>query len=732
MKNLTVLSILFLITFQLTAAQDSEELQELFWKDPDAQGTEYPSEWSDESAIVLYNKVFYEYYNNGRTVHRPYGVHKRILILDQNSRERFSTFEFEQDERASFLSLWRKDRKSVQIGIKIIKPDGSTSIIDVVKERIEEDDDTYKLAVPGLEIGDILDYYYFKKEVENDYESRIDFDPIERTISSRYPTVYYEFSLELENDFYARMDTYNGAPEIEEFPTDRRATRMFKVIDKNVPKFEAERFVYPLVDQPSLAVQVQFALKRRDRKGGYFFPSIDNEMVTQGIDEDYIKDWYEQWSLFRRSPDKEVKKYFRKKDFKTQKEFIYHLARYLQFKQVVNYIDVQLAAETGIFPENWVSNYYQMQGAPKWSYHEGVYLEHFRSMLEDREIPYQIFMGQPRHKGELEDLAIYDNMVRGFKIAPKDQQSPIYITFKDFNEDPWNLDVTMQGAEVFLIDIEKKNRIKSIKIDKLPVSKPSQTVYEEHTRVEIQGDWEGFKVNRTTSLSGNYKELGYQMAVSLPEMVNQYYDIFNETRFFERKIFLSKKMKADYQEQFAAMYDKFRKNHKQNLISMVERDYDVEIEEYSFDLLETSLMEDDPVKMSDNFEIGTEWIKKAGDNYIVEVGQFIGAASTVDDEDRVRSTVAHTTGARSTVYRVEISIPQGYEVTGLERLNMDISNSTGSFKSAASVENGKLVFDTKRKHVKHDYSLQEWPLVLEWMDASHKFSEEKVLFKKKS
>jgi hypothetical protein len=45
---------------------------------------------------------------------------------------------------------------------------------------------------------------------------------------------------------------------------------------------------------------------------------------------------------------------------------------------------------------------------------------------------------------------------------------------------------------------------------------------------------------------------------------------------------------------------------------------------------------------------------------------------------------------RSFSYRVEFSIPSGYAIDGVDKLNMSAENETGGFKSVAKQEGNKL------------------------------------------
>ena len=83
------------------------------------------------------------------------------------------------------------------VGVKIIKPDGSEKEIEIDEEAVRADDE-YKLAISGLEEGDILDYYIYSIEPFKQ-KYGYTFEPITRTISDEYPIKEMVMKFNTEN-----------------------------------------------------------------------------------------------------------------------------------------------------------------------------------------------------------------------------------------------------------------------------------------------------------------------------------------------------------------------------------------------------------------------------------------------------------------------------------------------------------------------------------------------------
>lgn len=162
--------------------------------------------------MILFKKDYYNFHKFGKSVTYTSAVRKRIKLLDANAVEKFSEFSFA--ERFYTNKGFSMKRGTTTVGIKIVKSDGKEQEVDVDKEA-KDIDNTKKIAIANLEIGDIIDFYYYTVEpFRSFYETG--FDPVENTLGDIYPTVEMKLLFETENDFFINFNTYNGAPELKE------------------------------------------------------------------------------------------------------------------------------------------------------------------------------------------------------------------------------------------------------------------------------------------------------------------------------------------------------------------------------------------------------------------------------------------------------------------------------------------------------------------------------------
>ena len=76
-------------------------------------------------------------------------------------------------------------------------------------------------------------------------------------------------------------------------------------------------------------------------------------------------------------------------------------------------------------------------------------------------------------------------------------------------------------------------------------------------------------------------------------------------------------------------------------------------------------------------------------------------------------------------------MPDGYTVDGLQDLNMNIDNPSGTFISTAVANGNKLTIST-RKIYKNTFDKKEaWPNYIAFLEPAYKLSQAKVVLKKK-
>src|SRR6476469_2598605 len=161
--------------------------------------TAVPDKWKNESAVIIGQKTEYLFTRvslnkNSAVVRIHEYIHKRIKLQDKNSLEKFSTF--------YFVTMG----KDGHADYRIIKTNGKETTIDM-KNAIEEEKDmpaiykpiffkmnikSMKMAIPDLEIGDIIDYTLQSSFDWDMKENGIQFSPFIFSLTNNYPTLYQQ------------------------------------------------------------------------------------------------------------------------------------------------------------------------------------------------------------------------------------------------------------------------------------------------------------------------------------------------------------------------------------------------------------------------------------------------------------------------------------------------------------------------------------------------------------
>jgi hypothetical protein len=138
----------------------------------------------------------------------------------------------------------------------------------------------------------------------------------------------------------------------------------------------------------------------------------------------------------------------------------------------------------------------------------------------------------------------------------------------------------------------------------------------------------------------------------------------------------------------------------------------------------------DPFVFKEDFTIKSSILKKTGPNYVLEIGKLIGEQTHVEEKDRTRKYNISIQYPRSFTENITLTIPAGYTVSGLEKLNKKVENATGGFVSTAKVEGDKLIITANKYYINYSEPAANWKSMVEFLDAAYQFTQEKVLLKK--
>ncbi len=718
-KGLTAILLLFTIAI---SSQSKEELEakEFFWGTNDAYKnvTEVPEKWTNESAVILYKNENYDFHKFGKNVTYTSSVRQRIKLLDKAAVEDFSEFAFKKRFRSDKGRYTWRQKGNNYIGVKIVKPDGSEIEIDVEEESVEVDGET-KIAIANLEIGDIIDYYFYRLEpFKTTYA--FGFDPVETYLGEEYPVVDFKLFFETENDFFINFNSYNGAQKLTEIPTEKRSIRRYELVASDIEKITSTRWSYPLLELPSYKFQVYFARSGKFEDRALAFLPEKEDIIKTSVSKDEVLDLYDN----RFKPDGnvgDVRRFFKKKTFANDTEKVTEAYYFMRHYYLTRFIEAMIVKDAEIM-------YYPFEnyGDAVFIQNQKQFVRHFTEYLKSEKIKYEIVVAKKRYDGSIDDLLIEKNVNVLIKV---ETPTPLYAELFSIHTNINAFSPLIEGTDVYLLS-PTRNRIDIITKGKLPVSTHLDNETKKDITVSLNDDFSGMSLSAVNRYKGHAKKDQLYDRLMFTDYVNEDYAKYETASFIE--LIRRKKDKIRYKKELDAVAEKIKDKQKERYENSAKVAFQIEeIEDYTYEINDTGRYDIEAYfTFTEGFTIKNDLIKKAGPNYIIEIGKFIGGQIDLEDKERERDSNIYTANARSFNYNITFNIPEGYTVAGLDKLNKSVDNETGAFISSASIEGNQLIITTSKQY-KHNFEPNSnWSKMMAFLDEANQFTNEKILLKK--
>lgn len=724
MNSKYILLFVFLLSTSVFS-QSKEELaaKDFFWGANDSYKnvTEIPAEWSNESAVIIYKNENYDFHKYGKNVTYTTSVRKRIKLLDKAAVEEFSEFAFTRRFRSSKGRYSWKKKGDTYVGVKVIKPDGSVTEIDVENDAIEVDGET-KLAISNLEVGDIIDYYSYKNEpFKSTYA--FGFDPVETSLNEEYPIMDFKLFFETENDFFINFRSFNGAPDLKEIPTEKKNMRRYELTETNIPKREYTRWFYPLLELPSYKFQVYFARSGKFEDRALAFLPEKESIIKTSVSDEEVLDLYD--SRFKPNGDVgDVKSFFKGKTFNSDAEKVTSAYYYMRHFYLTRYMEAFYAREASI------SSYpFMVYGNDVvFIQNQKQFIRHFTEFLKRQKIDYSIVVGKKRYDGTIDELLIERNVNVMVKVNTAE---PMYAEFFSPHTNINEFSPLMEGTDVFLLSSKKSKRI----IDKIDHGTlPTSTYEDNETKKELtltlNDDFSGLTLTSVNSYKGHQKGEQQYDRLLFSDYVFEDYELYGTESWIE--ITRGKKNKIKFQKEMDALIEKLKTKQKERFENSAKSEYGIEdFDDYTYLINDNGRYAmDSYFTFTENITAKNTLVKKAGPNYILEIGKLIGGQIDLDKKERQRTENVYMSHPRVFNYKITLNIPEGYTVAGLDKLNKNVDNSTGAFISTAKIEGDKLMITTSKRYKNYFEPNSNVSKIILFLDEAKQFTNEKVLLKK--
>ncbi|MET0392270.1 MAG: DUF3857 domain-containing protein [Chitinophagaceae bacterium] len=720
--------------------------------------TAVPDKWKEESAVIIGQKSEYLFTRlaSGRRyttmVRIREFVHKRIRLQDKNALDKFSTF--------FYVTMGRDGKAEYQI----IKASGKQVNVDM-SSAIEDDSEIpaiykpiyyklgikyYKIAIPDLEVGDIIDYTIRSTIDWEMRENGIGFTPFIFSLANNYPTMYQQYRFVMADGMKVKFRGFNGAPNLK---MDAKASVFgekesyvaYYMLDKDREKTVEERWSYELRNTPSIKFRVIMLADNDPESKALGMATVDRTFID--LDDVYKR--FAGAALYRTTTVNTLVAYTteyilkKKQDglLKSEDEVIRECYYCLRKVFLEMYYKGPVHSElekymTGkklykkVLAQEKKDEQKKEEREDEIRINAAVFATALRTALAAQGIQSELFVYMPRRLGAWRDAVFLDELDFVMKVKSK-RKNYFLEAFNNFDAfgAPYSY---LEGTEGYSIAYDEPNKYYRTPG---PVSLFKDNLDRQDYLVSFTDAMDIVKVDRTTSLTGHEKSGRIGIAnLDRTYLGQDFAKYFNPPTPKGKGKGKSGEEVIDI-ESSTGYNDPDKAERVKERNEMMEKTVKegFDLDKYGdFELIDDGRFGDSAMlKYKETFSL-KKLVSRAGRNYIFESGKLIGGQIKLEQSElESRKTDIWLANARTIENNITLKIPDGYTVEGLDELNMSVDNESGSFVSTAKVEGDQLIVTTRKLYKKNFDKKEAWPNYIAFLEPAYKFSQLKVVLKKK-
>jgi len=719
LKNIIIFSVLLFISSIMASAQNVidedfldniEENAKALWAEniPAFANNTVPDKYKNESAVVFGFKRSVTIDKKSRNGFLSKG--ERSLLFFENVR-----FKIKLNDRNAVKSFtevyFRYSDKTDGFSAKITKPDGSVKPVSLndavgvesvanVPEFFKSFFDQqsggqrryFKVAVPDLEPGDILEYVTVtKSKLDVMGTGYIEFSPQYEVCNKVYPVLYNQIIMETDDKSFFKSLSVNGAPDFKkEAASDADFFKyVFTDTDRGVEKdinFINTYQVYPLTK-----FQVIYANNDKVKgaligEKGEIKTGFSKEELAKKAWEDYEqtgKNYFGNYMTVQNLIDatwSQLKKQGAK-DW-TDKEYISNV--YYKLRNIVVNRDTYLNDKTAAFI--------------------------FGSLLYQKDIKSELVISVSNSTGKLKDV-LFDQEIRYVCKVNKDY----YFNCTD-HSNPGDLVESLLGSEAYIIAEPVKNSGQDIKPIILPDAAYTDNISDYTINASLSKDMNTLIVSRINSFTGVSKARNIITALKFTPYMLDDYKYYGGSSPTEK---MKSAQEEEYDKSVKALKDEFKEAKTELVKSELQNDFHQKVKYKNFAITsEGRSLKQKNLVFTEEFEL-QDMLRKAGKKYLVNIAGLVGSQLQIKKEERIRKHDINVGYARTLNWVINFKIPEGYTAEGVKELNTSVDNETGTYTAAAEELNGTVILKIKKVYKKANNTKDKWPSMLAFIDAAY-------------
>jgi hypothetical protein len=653
-------------------------------------------------------------------------LREAVKINDKAAVSEYSEIGFTQLQKKS--GFFMDKTTLIYIGVRVIKPNGTIKEInadEIVQIKDDKKEKEAKAAIPDLEPGDIVDYFIAKQTKMSELEK---FPPYLFALYDDSPIMHYSIHFEIGKKYAVEYRSYNGAPDVKQ-STGEDDANVLDVVKKNIPSIKENNiWIAPYRQLPLIRLNIILGSRNALGYANIRRPGMvyRNQSANEFVEDEKNSIYYAK--MASRSNGilnvsgtvsdyvKRLSKQRKNISVDSLAAELYYAYRFDKLLAVNSNMDIQSVIDRAERP-----------------FSESGFMFNVGSFFKSEDVENKMVLLTSRFGPEMKSIMSRDDIayiiaVEGSKqkiFGISDIFSPAFYVPSYFENtqraitlDIWTSKFATPGKfEEGLINIPVSTAEQNARIEQLTI-----------TPVLEQGK---LSVKRNTTLRGHYKS-DLQKSLVLFE---DYYE--SERKYFGQEYSLIEKFENDrktkkYADELRTAFAEARKKQKDAFESEIKEWFEQEVTDvknYKIKNLGVRHNSPDFIYAADFTMNGL--VKRAGNNYIIEVGKLQGTPLKIEPAQHKRTLDIHAPFARSIQYELSIQIPEGYSVEGLSNLNKMVKNDCGSFICEATTDGKAVTMKVSKSYNKLFEPAANWDKLIAFIDASVDWSNAKILLKRK-
>ena len=703
------------------------------------------SQWPDESGVILCQKTSFDFDKKGLSVGKRIGRNlwgalfalptmgssiylanarndTRMLVEETERRKILLRDKFAVEQYA--ILYFRLFMDSDAFEARVIKSDGTVQSLDL-SEAIELADPTstpgifrgytderfsssyrpdyYKIAVPDLLEGDIIEYAFRHLNTRSfshnpNYK---EFDPVYYLCNRELPVARQALEIITQDqNYYLGYKNLKGAPDFS--VSQESGRKVYKWVDQSRDKRTDTRFVNEYLEMPSLKFQVIYA--RNTGKNFIWIPD-DASSKTDITQEDFAEKARQMW--FAPAKIQESGEYTRglPAPLKSTVDELYRLLR-------------KRGAYDGSEKDYVNKAYYSIRSLTMYNgWNDYGFAKVFSSLLTRRGIEHQLIATTVNSRTAIDKISF--NQELAWVVKYKDT----YYVNPDDHLNPDEMPAYLAGNRAVQFS-SKESDLKMDNID-LPIADTSVNTYKILLAVALNEDKSGFVIKKEAEAAGLVKLRAIDELLALTPYMEQDYRNYGGDGPWD---VLSATEQEKMIEKFQEAKTKWKKEKPDFMKELAESLYGHKVNDYkSFRIVNDGRNLKKPgIRYVEEFEL-SEMTAHAGEDLVISLPALMGQQQKVEKKERNRQLPVDIGYPAKYHWKIVMAIPEGYVVKGLENLSKVVENEAGSLVTAGTIENNQVHLSITKKYNLRHLKPTQWAQLLELLDASYALSETKLI-----